>query len=88
MSAKPLTFLTTPVSMIVACFSAHSIIINLHFNTVLVAHNGFSFDFPILMAEVERRPRELNIEDFTAKNIHFSDSLPLLRKVYLYVTMK
>ena len=23
---------------------------------VLVAHNGFAFDFPILLAEVERRP--------------------------------
>lgn len=48
---------------------------------VLVAHNGFAFDFPILLAEVERRPQQLVITDFEAKSIHFSDTLPVLRKV-------
>ena len=48
---------------------------------VLVAHNGFAFDFPILLAEVERRPNVLEVSAFEDGNIHFSDSLPLLRKV-------
>lgn len=49
--------------------------------TVLVAHNGFAFDFPILLAEVERRPMELSIKSFEANRIHFCDTLPCLRKV-------
>ncbi|XP_064397556.1 uncharacterized protein LOC135344319 [Halichondria panicea] len=48
---------------------------------VLVAHNGFSFDFPVLLAEVERRPESLATSIFEAKNIHFSDTLPLLRQM-------
>ena len=52
-----------------------------HFHSVLVAHNGFSFDFPVLMAEVERRPERrpesLATSIFEANNIHFSDTLPL-----------
>ena len=52
---------------------------------VLVAHNGFAFDFPILLAEVERR-MELHLSDFVSRNIHFSDTLPLLRRYcYLFV---
>ncbi len=47
---------------------------------VLVAHNGFSFNFPILMAEVENRDN-LSLSIFTSNLIHFSDSLPLLRSV-------
>ncbi len=35
------------------------IILHLHFFVVLVAHNGFSFDFPLMLAEVERRPKQL-----------------------------
>lgn len=53
-----------------------------HFShLVLVAHNGFSFDFPILLAEVERRPEVLNTSTFEAYRIHFTDTLPLLRQV-------
>ncbi len=53
----------------------------LHFNihVVLVAHNGFSFDFPILLSEVESRDIPLSI--FENHNVHFSDPLPLLRVV-------
>jgi len=56
-------------------------VFNLQFFTVLVAHNGFCFDFPILLAEVERRPRQLTVSVFEDNNIHFSDTLQLLRKV-------
>ncbi len=48
---------------------------------VLVAHNGFLYDFPILLAEIERRT-ELAFSLFIGGNVHFSDTLPLLRKVY------
>ncbi len=48
-------------------------------NIVLVAHNGFSYDFPILFSEVEKR--EIPLSTFETNNIHFSDSLPLLRMV-------
>ncbi len=47
---------------------------------VLVAHNGFAFDFPFVMAEVENRDN-LSMSLFTSNSIHFSDSLPLLRSV-------
>lgn len=57
------------------------VIMNLFLNAVLVAHNGFSFDYPILLAEVERRPRDLAISTLEASNVHFSDTLPLLRMV-------
>ncbi len=50
-------------------------------STVLVAHNGFSFDFPILLAEVERRPDALSASSFETHRIHFIDTLPLLRQV-------
>ena len=53
---------------------------------VLVAHNGFAFDFPILLAEVERR-MELHLSDFVSRNIHFSDTLPLLRRVLLFLCL-
>ncbi len=49
--------------------------------TVLVAHNGFSFDFPMLLAEVERCPENLSTSVFEHANVHFSDTLPLLRQV-------
>ena len=51
---------------------------------VLVAHNGFAFDFPILLAEVERHP-ELDLFNFQTGNVHFSDTLPLLRKVATFI---
>ncbi len=50
---------------------------------VLVAHNGFAFDFPILLAEVEQKA-ELQLTLFQSANMHFSDTLPLLRKVLYY----
>ena len=49
-------------------------------NIVLVAHYGFAFDFLILFAEVKCR-ESLVMSSFSANNIHFSDSLPLLRMV-------
>lgn len=55
-------------------------ILNVHF-TVLVAHNGFRFDFPVLLAEVERRPKQLSLSTFRALSIHFSDTLVHLKKV-------
>ena len=45
-------------------------------STVLVAHNGFSSDFPILFAEVERRPDQLSASIFETDSIHFADTLP------------
>ena len=48
---------------------------------VLVAHNGFAYDFPLLLAEIERRPNCLSTQHFVAKNIHFADTLPHLRQV-------
>ena len=53
----------------------------LHFHAVLVTHNGFGFDFPVLLAEVERRPRQFASSIFEDHNINFSDTLPLLRKI-------
>ncbi len=60
------------------------IILHLHFLVVLVAHNGFSFNFPLMLAEVERRPKQLALCVFEDQNIHFSDTLPLLRKVCIH----
>ena len=54
--------------------------------TVLVAHNGFVYDFPLLLAEIERRPNCLSTQHFVSQSIHFADTLPHLRQVYtLYV---
>ena len=50
-----------------------------YMNIVLVAHSGFSYDFPILFSEVEKR--EVPLSTFETNNIHFSDPLPLLRMV-------
>ena len=49
--------------------------------TVLVAHNGFSYDFPLLLAEIERRPTQLATADLIHHKIFFADTLPYLRKV-------
>ena len=48
-------------------------------NAVLVAHNGYNFDYPILLAEMERH--EINPKCFERNNIHFSDTLYSLRQV-------
>ncbi len=55
----------------------------LTFNTVLVAHNdnGFVFDFPMLLAEVERLSGTLDPSVFKEMKIHFGDTLPLVRQV-------
>ena len=52
--------------------------------TVLVAHKGFTYDFPILLAEVERRSGSLDVSAFTKHQIHFADTYPLLQKVNKY----
>ena len=49
--------------------------------SVLVAHNGFEFDFPILLAEIDRRPRDLSCNHLVAQHLHFADTLPHLRQV-------
>ena len=40
-------------------------------------------NFTILMAEIERRSSVLSLSVFEANRIHFGDTLPLLRKVYI-----
>ena len=45
-----------------------------------MAHNGFSYDFPILMAEIERRSGQLSVNDIITHNIDFADTLPYLRQ--------
>ena len=46
-----------------------------------MAHNGFGFDLPVLLAEVEQCPRQFAPSIFEDHNINFSDTLLLLRKV-------
>ena len=48
---------------------------------VLVAHNGFPFDFIFLVAEVKRRKLD---ETFDSINIHFADTLYDARRVSLF----
>ena len=50
-------------------------------HTVLVAHNGFAYDFPLLLAEIERRPKHLSMQEFVNHNVHFADILPHVRQV-------
>ncbi len=45
-----------PVTILVCTAIICDIAITRIYIVVLVAHNGFAFDFPILLAEVERRP--------------------------------
>ena len=47
---------------------------------VLVAHNGYKFDFPILLAEISRRPHQLKIDALVSHNIHFADTLTHLQQ--------
>ena len=54
-------------------------------NTVLVAHNGFAYDFLLLLAEIERRPKHLNMQEFVNRNVHFADTLPHLHQVQPFV---
>ncbi len=52
----------------------------LYYNSlVLVSHNGYQFDFPMLLAEVERN--NLDSSCFERHNVHFSDTLKHLREV-------
>ena len=48
---------------------------------VLVAHNGYAFDFPLLLSEIERRPTTLTFS--ALETIQFSDTLPFLQQVGL-----
>ena len=51
---------------------------NLISSLVLLAHNGFVYDFPLLYAEIQRRPTlKYNLLD----GIYFADTLLLLRNV-------
>ena len=53
----------------------------LYFFSVLIAHNGFVYDFPLLFAEVDRQYPLLKNDLF--KHICFGDSLVNLRTVRL-----
>ena len=48
---------------------------------VLVAHNGSKFDFPILLAEMERRPEKLAVSQLKQLQVHFADTLVYLKQV-------
>ena len=63
-----------PDSLLSWYVTIHVVYIIIVCTLVLVAHNGFAFDFPILLAEVERRP-ELDLFNFRTGNVHFSDTL-------------
>ena len=52
-----------------------------HLIPVLVAHNGFAYDFPLLLAEIERRPKYLSTQELVTHNVRFADTLPHLRQV-------
>ena len=62
-------------------FHEQSFTILLYFFSVLIAHNGFVYDFPLLFAEVDRRYPLLKNDLF--KHICFGDSLVNLRIVRL-----
>ena len=51
------------------------------FSAVLVAHKGFAYDFPLLLAEIERRPGQLTTSSFHDLNISFADSLIYVQQV-------
>ena len=48
-------------------------------HSVLVAHNGYKFDFPMLLAKLERWSTDLK-SHIQSCNIHFADTLPHLRQ--------
>lgn len=56
-------------------------------HTVLVAHNGYRFDFPTLLAEIERRPEKLALSQLSSHRIHFSDTLGHLKQVSFTLLM-
>ena len=62
-------------------FHKQSFTILLYFFSVLIAHNGFVYDFPFLFAEVDRRYPLFKNDLF--KHICFGDSLVNLRTVKL-----
>ena len=49
---------------------------------VLVAHNGFAFDFLFLMAEIKRHKLE---ESFDTAKLYFADTLFDARRVSIYI---
>ena len=49
--------------------------------TVLVAHNGFSYDVPLLLAEIDRRSNNLTTSALIEENICFADTLQYLKQV-------
>ena len=49
---------------------------------VLVAHNGFAFDFLFLMAEIKRHNLE---ESFDTAKLYFADTLFDARRVSIYI---
>ena len=53
------------------------------YSTVLVAHNGLMYDFPLLLAEIERRPKDLSTVHLVHHNVHFADTLPHLWQVVM-----
>ncbi len=64
-------------------FILHLLPHNICFYVVLVAHNGFNFDFPCLLSEISRVRGDTSIlEDH---QIHFSDSLHHFRQVVRFM---
>ena len=57
------------------------------FSLVLVAHNGYTFDFPMLLAEIERRPQKLSLSQLSLHRIHFADTLGYLKQVSILCTI-
>ena len=46
---------------------------------VLIAHNGFTFDFNVLISEIKRNRMSFDLDEL--ERLQFADSLPHLRKV-------
>ena len=47
---------------------------------MIVAHDGYKFDFPLLLAEINRRSG-LSTDSLVSSKWHFSDTLVYLRQV-------
>ena len=52
-----------------------------NFFSVLVAHNGYQYDFPILLAEIERSDKPELTNWLITHNIWFADTLHYLKQV-------
>ncbi len=52
----------------------------------MVAHNGFKYDFPLLLVEMERRPKTLTPTSLITHRLMLTDTLPYLRQVYTHAT--